>query len=257
MRLFIILTIVTELSKVTVSAVQFRRFAKTDIEVSKIKSKTLQTETITVVSDVIKRDQYAAYFCNSLDWCSVFCRMTEESYLLANATVSPFRTVSDNSDSVPCFTSRPHGELIGELGASVSVASATHRSDPRRPTENLLDSFYDGDRMNCYLTETTTNPTPYIVFDLGERKTVTGISMTAQNNDKAPLLFQKIDMRLGDALQEGDFDTFTRFEYFDGAATEPGFRYHTSTDVAVEGRFVSFQTYSNQLQICHIEIFGY
>ena len=255
--LFAILSAVTGLGRGTV-LLQSRRFARTEIEVSKITSENLQSETVSILSHVVTRDQYAAYFCNTVQWCSVFCRMTEDSYLLTNAVASPFRTVTDGSASVPCFTSRPEGEMIGELGSLVSVASSTRNNDPKKGPENLLDSFYDGDEFSCFFPKNSPNPTPYIVFDLGARRTVTEIRMIAQPDSQASTLFQKLDMRLGDDLQEGDFTSYRRFHYFDGAATGPGYEYQSPATVPpVEGRFLSIQSDEKKVQICHVEIFGY
>ena len=242
--LFLVLTTTTIASKI---------FTASSISLSKYLSSGGQKETFQINSGLQSRAIYGMSFCHSFEWCTCFCETSPGTFVIANVILSP-RIEDSSTDSIPCWTSIPEGEMIGELG-TFSVVDSSEPKNPTRLVGNLLDGFYDFVLGNCYWTTPEPPTLPFVCFDMGATRTISKIKLYAQPNDNSANYFKEIYMKLGDTPQSGDFSSYETFDFFAGAAEGTEFIYESDVSTPMHGRYLAIQSIYEKLQLCHIEVY--
>ncbi|KAF2351705.1 Galactose-binding domain-like, partial [Trinorchestia longiramus] len=125
---------------------------------------------------------------------------------------------------------------------------------PTRGPSNLLDGVYDGQKNTCYHTET--EPSPYVVFNLGTTRAVKNVQLIAYPDDNAVKTFQNVDVRVGTFPTSENFSDYKRLGFMSGGAPTPGYVFMTNSSHPLSGQYISVQAYAkNAFQLCHVEIY--
>ena len=195
------------------------------------------------------KGSHCAASCDQNALCTAFCFYMEFCLLYSHLVVSPLFNPTYYGPTFLCYTRLEKDYIVG---SSVTYSSY-NPTIPSRTAANLAKGVYDTiDYRTCSGTDDNTID-PWILFDLGEKKTIREIRIRTSPSDQHPADDVQVKVGRSPPSTAGDFSTFRFFGQLPNP-TEEGKLYIFKHDVPMKGRYISIQKLGSVplLVICQV-----
>lgn len=194
--------------------------------------------------------------CQAEVSCKAFCITGPKTYTQLNLIAAAHNDDPNEVDKLDCFTKRSRFNILtAQSNIDVTFATQPNFAFGMEP-ENMIDGVDDMTVTSCHWSELAYNP--YVVFDIGEPRNISNVSLIGPPESHTLIRFQELDIRVGNTLPTGDFSSYRQLGYMSGMAPYASYEYNTNAVVPITGRYISVQSMKYVpllIQICHVEIY--